>query len=117
MPREHTRRKTGGLVQYIAKSQIKTGGPVARRLGWPFMAIRLSISPEGRISLPAAIRAGLGVECGGTLIVEEVENGVLLRSATQVIVQAQTINRKHFPDNTAVSVDAFPAARIRDSGE
>ena len=80
------------------------------------MAIRLRISPEGRISLPAAIRARLGVECGGTLIVEEVENGVLLRSATQVIVQAQTINRKHFPDNTAVSVDAFLAARIGDSG-
>ena len=117
MPQEPTRRKTGGLAQYIARSQIKTGGPVARRLGWPIMAIRLRISPEGRISLPAAIRARLGVECGGTLIVEEVENGVLLRSVTQAIVQAQTINRKHFEDNMAVSVDAFLLARIGDSGE
>jgi AbrB family looped-hinge helix DNA binding protein len=81
------------------------------------MAIRLRISPEGRISLPAAIRARLGVECGGTLIVEEVENGVLLRSVTQAIVQAQTINRKHSANNTAVSVDAFLAARLDDIGE
>jgi len=55
------------------------------------MAIQLSISPQGRVRLPAAIRAHLGVKCGGTLFVEEVENGVLLRSVAQVIGQAQAL--------------------------
>lgn len=81
------------------------------------MAIRLRISPEGRICLPAAMRVRLGIQRGGTLIVEEVENGVLLRSVTKAILQAQTINRKHFAGNKDVSVDAFLAARKGDSGE
>jgi AbrB family looped-hinge helix DNA binding protein len=81
------------------------------------MAIRLSISPKGRISLPAAIRARLGIERGGTLIVDEVENGVLLRSVAQAIVEAQAINRTHFADDTVASADTFLAARIGDSGE
>jgi AbrB family looped-hinge helix DNA binding protein len=81
------------------------------------MAIRLRISPEGRISLPAAMRARLGIERGGTLIVDEVEYGVLLRSVAQAIEQAQMINLKHLAGNTDASVDAFLAARIGDSGE
>ncbi|MGZ3173434.1 MAG: AbrB family transcriptional regulator [Croceibacterium sp.] len=81
------------------------------------MAIQLNVSPEGRVSLPTAIRAYLGVECGGTLIVEEVENGVLLRSVAQAIAQAQTIGRKHMAGNMAASVDAFLAARRNDTGE
>ena len=81
------------------------------------MPIQLRISPEGRISLPAAIRARLGVEGGGTLIVDEVENGVLLRSVAQAIEQAQTINRKRFANNMGASVDAFLAIRRNDSGD
>ena len=81
------------------------------------MAIQLNISPEGRVSLPAAIRARLGVEGGGTLFVEEVENGVLLRSVAQAIEQAQAIKRKHSTGNAAASVDAFLAGRRNDSGE
>ena len=81
------------------------------------MAIQLSISPEGWVSLPAVIRARLGVEGGGTLIVEEVENGVLLRSVAQALTLAQAINRKHFCDNADASVDAFLAVRRNDSGD
>ena len=81
------------------------------------MAIELSISPEGRGSLPAAIRARLGVERGGTLIVEEVENGVLPRSVAQAIEQAQALKRKHSVSITDTSVDAFLIARRHDSGE
>ena len=81
------------------------------------MPIELSISPEDRISLPAAIREHLGVERGGTLIVEEVENGLLLRSLAQAIEQAQAIKRKHSAGITDTSVDAFLIARRHDSGE
>ena len=81
------------------------------------MPIELSISPEGRVNLPAAIRERLGVECGGSLIVEEVENGVLLRSVAQAIEQAQTIKRKHSAGITDTSVNAFLIARRNDSGE
>ena len=81
------------------------------------MAIQLNVSPEGRLTLPTAIRTRLGVEGGGTLVVEVVENGVLLRSVTQAIEQTQVINRKHFAGNTEASVDAFLAVRTDDNGE
>lgn len=81
------------------------------------MAIQLSICPEGWVSLPAVIRARLGVEHGGTLFVEEVENGVLLRSVAQTIGQAQAIIRKHSTGNANASVDAFLTGRQNDSGE
>jgi AbrB family looped-hinge helix DNA binding protein len=81
------------------------------------LAIQLSISPEGWVSLPAVIRARLGVEGGGTLVVEDVENGVLLRSIRQAIQRAQAINRQHCSGGTDASVDAFLAARRNDSGE
>ena len=81
------------------------------------MAIRLSVFPEGKITLPPTVRSRLGVESGGTLIADEVENGLLLRSVAQVIEQAQAINRKYFASNTDASVDAFLSARRNDRGE
>jgi bifunctional DNA-binding transcriptional regulator/antitoxin component of YhaV-PrlF toxin-antitoxin module len=81
------------------------------------MATKLSISPEGRLSLPVHIRERLGVAGGGTLIVEEVANGVLLRSVAQAIAQAQAINQRHAAGNPNASVDAFLANRATECGE
>ena len=81
------------------------------------MAIQVSISPEGQITLPASMRANLDVVRGGKLVVEEVENGLLLRSVAQAIGQAQAINRKHAARRSNASVDAFLAGRKTDSGE
>ena len=49
-------------------------------------------------------------------VLEEAENGVLLRSVEQAISQAQAIRRR-YPDGGADScVDAFLASRTSDSG-
>ena len=80
------------------------------------MAIQLQVSPEGRLTLPARVRERLGVKNGGTLLLEEAENGVLLRSVEQAISQAQAIRRR-YPDGGADScVDAFLASRTSDNG-
>ena len=80
------------------------------------MAIQLQVSPEGRFTLPARVRERLGVKNGGTLLLEEAENGVLLRSVEQAISRAQVIPRR-YPDGDPDScVDAFLVSRTSDNG-
>jgi len=77
----------------------------------------VSITPSGRMSLPAEIRKRLGVVNGGALLLEETPDGVILRTVAQSIARAQTMVRKFTAGNTNASVDAFLAQRKRDSGE
>jgi AbrB family looped-hinge helix DNA binding protein len=81
------------------------------------MTIQVSITPNGRMSLPADIRKRLGVAGGGALLVEETPDGVILRTVAQSIAHAQAIARKYTAGNPDVSVDAFIANRKADSGE
>ncbi|KUR69872.1 AbrB family transcriptional regulator [Novosphingobium fuchskuhlense] len=81
------------------------------------MTIQVSITPNGRMSLPAEIRKRLGVAGGGALLVEETADGVILRTLAQSVAHAQAIARKHTAGNPAASVDAFLAARKAESGE
>lgn len=80
------------------------------------MNVQVSITPNGRMSLPAEIRKRLGVAGGGTLVVEETADGVILRTVAQSIAHAQGLARKYGGQPQA-SVDAFLAARREDSGE
>lgn len=80
------------------------------------MTLQVSITPNGRMSLPAELRKRLGVAGGGTLVVEETANGVILRTVAQSIAHAQGLARQ-YADRPAASVDAFIAARKEDSGE
>ncbi len=68
------------------------------------------------MSLPAAIRKRLGLEDGGAVLIEETDDGVVLRTVTQAVARAQAIARKHATHPEA-SADAFIAGRRADSGE
>ena len=81
------------------------------------MTIHVSITPNGRMSLPADIRKRLGLAGGGELLVEETAEGVILRTVAQSIAHAQGLARKYTADKQEASVDAFLAARLADSGE
>ena len=53
------------------------------------MTIQVSVTPNGRMSLPADIRKRLGVAGGGALLVEETPDGVILRTVAQSIAHAK----------------------------
>lgn len=80
------------------------------------MTLQVVITPNGRMSLPAAIRKRLGLEGGGAVLVEETADGVVLRTVDQAVARAQAIAKKYadLPDS---SVDDFLANRRADSGE
>lgn len=80
------------------------------------MTLQVMITPNGRMSLPAAIRKRLGLEGGGAVLVEETTDGVVLRTVDQAVARAQAIAKKYAGQPEA-SVDAFLANRRADSGE
>jgi AbrB family looped-hinge helix DNA binding protein len=81
------------------------------------MTVQVTITPNGRMSLPADIRKRLGLAGGGALVVEETEDGVILRTVAQSVAHAQALARKYTAGNAEASVDAFLAGRRADSGE
>jgi AbrB family looped-hinge helix DNA binding protein len=80
------------------------------------MSLQVNITSNGRMSLPAGIRKRLGLETGGSVILEETPDGVILRTVSQAVARAQTIAKK-FADHPDASVDAFLFNRRADSGE
>lgn len=80
------------------------------------MTIQISITPSGRLSLPADIRKRLGLAGGGSLIVEETPDGVILRTVAQSVAHARALARKYTADRPDASVDAFLTNRREDSG-
>ncbi|GGN59576.1 hypothetical protein GCM10011349_40230 [Novosphingobium indicum] len=66
--------------------------------------------------MPADIRKRLGLAGGGSLIVEETPDGVILRTVAQSVAHARALARKYTADRPDASVDAFLANRREDSG-
>ena len=66
---------------------------------------------------PADIRKRLGLEGGGSVLVEETDDGVVLRTVSQAVARAQAIARKYTEGNPDASVEAFLAGRRAESGE
>ena len=81
------------------------------------MAVQITITPNGRMSLPADIRKRLGLSGGGVLLIEETPDGIVLRTLAQSIAHAQALARKYTADKPEAAVDAFLANRRADSGE
>lgn len=77
------------------------------------MTIPVSITPEGRMSLPAQVRKRLGISGGGTLLIEETEDGIMLRSVAQAVARAQALSRQLTAGKDGVSVADFLADRRR----
>ncbi len=80
------------------------------------MTLQVNITANGRMSLPADIRKRLGLEGGGAILVEETDDGIILRTVDQAVAKAQAI-AKRYAAHPDASVDAFLAARRQDSGE
>lgn len=81
------------------------------------MSYQVKVTASGRLSLPADLRKRLGLGGGGNLLLEETDNGIVLRTVAQAVANAQAIARRYTGDNPASSVDAFLAQRRQDSGE
>lgn len=81
------------------------------------MAVQVTITPNGRMSLPADIRKRLGLAGGGALLVEETSDGVILRTVAQSIAHAQALAKKYAKANEDSSVNAFLARRREETGE
>ncbi len=82
----------------------------------PFVTLHVNITPTGRMSLPVAIRKRLGLEGGGSVLLEETDEGVVLRTVDQAVARAQAV-AKRYADYPDASVDAFLANRVAESGE
>lgn len=81
------------------------------------MTYQVKITASGRLCLPADLRKRLGLGGGGNLLIEETENGIMLRTTAQAVANAQAIVRKYTGDNPEASVDAFLANRRKEWGE
>lgn len=81
------------------------------------MTYQVKITASGRLSLPADLRKRLGLSSGGNLLIEETDNGIVLRTTAQAVANAQAIVRKYTGDNPEASVDAFLANRRKEWGE
>lgn len=81
------------------------------------MTLQINIAPNGRMSLPADIRKRLGLIGGGSVYLDETEDGVVLRTASQAVARAQALAKQYTGDNPDASVDAFLARRREESGE
>lgn len=81
------------------------------------MTVQVNITPNGRMSLPVDIRKRLGLTEGGAVYLEETEDGVMLRTASQAVTRAQALAKRFTGDNPDASVEAFLARRREDSGE
>lgn len=81
------------------------------------MTVQVNITPNGRMSLPAHIRKRLGLSTGGSVFLEETEDGVVIRTAAQAVARAQLLARKFTKNNDDSSVSAFLEKRVAESGE
>ncbi len=70
----------------------------------------LSIAPNGRVVIPANMRAELGFQHGGKVIARVVDGTVVLEPIEAAIRRAQDMVRKYIPDSTGI-VDELIAER------
>ena len=79
------------------------------------MSYTVKMSQSGRINLPAPLRKKLGLTSGGTLLVDETEHGLMLRTVAQSVAHAQALAQKYTAG--VGSVEEFLANRNAESGE
>jgi len=72
--------------------------------------IRLRLSENGRVVIPAHIRKELGVEAGGEILLERQKNGYRLTTRRQRIKEAQEALRRYIKPGVSM-VDELIAER------
>ena len=79
------------------------------------MTVQVNITPTGRMSLPADMRKRLGLAKGGAVLLEETEDGVVLRTVAQAVAHAQALSNAYLANKTTGTVDDFIAERRSES--
>lgn len=75
-------------------------------------AVPARVSESGRISIPAEFRRALGLERGGSVVVELDGREIRIRTVDEVLARSQAILRKALKGKGA-SVDDFLAEKRR----
>ena len=81
------------------------------------MTVQIRITPAGRMSLPSGIRKRLGLANGGSVLIEETDDGIIMRTASQAVSHAQALAKKYTEGREDASVASFLANRREESGE
>lgn len=79
------------------------------------MSVQVRLSANGRVCIPADVRARLGLKDGDVLTMTEQEDGLLLLTTDQAIRRTQAILRKGLEGRPASTVDDFIAERRREA--
>ena len=77
--------------------------------------ISTTMTENGRITIPLNLRAALGLEHGGSVIVEVVDGELRMRSVVQALERARAISREIIAGREGFSVDDFLAERRREA--
>lgn len=77
--------------------------------------MRISVQPNGRMFLPAALRRRLGLEEGGHVIAEVEGDTVRLSTPDRDLMEARALFRRHVPEGGPSLVDELIAERRAES--
>lgn len=72
--------------------------------------------PDGQLRLPPDLRERHGLGNGGEVIVEDIGDGIVIRTLDQVVARAQALSRRLIGDKPGASVEDFLADRAREIG-
>ncbi len=78
-------------------------------------AIAARIAENGRITIPLNVRAALGLERGGPVVLEVVEGELHVRSVARSMERARAVSQRIVAGGEGVSVDDFLADRRREA--
>jgi AbrB family looped-hinge helix DNA binding protein len=71
------------------------------------MSLEVKLTPSGRISIPADVRRRLGLRPGASVYLDEMADGLVIRTAEQAVARAQAISRKLLEGAKGATVDDF----------
>ena len=77
-------------------------------------AVTTRMSENGRMTVPASIRAAVGLDRGGDVIVEVVDGELRVRTVAQAMERARAVARKIVGGKTGGTVEDFLADRRRE---
>ena len=79
--------------------------------------IRVNVLPNGRLVLPASLRASLGVEKGGQVMAELVDGEVRLSTPDAALDRARALFRQFVPAGPSIADEIIADRRAESSNE
>jgi len=79
------------------------------------MTVQVNVMANGRMNLPSAIRKRLGLSGGGPVLIEETDDGVMLRTVSQAVTRAQALSKRLTAGKEGATVADFLADRRREA--